>query len=121
MLALPRGGVVVGFELARELGVALDVYLVRKLGVPGAEELAMGAVASDGTRVVNTTIVAELAITEDAIAGVAAQEGRELQRRERIYRSGRATIDVRGRTLSSSTTGSRPARPCASRCSRSRA
>jgi putative phosphoribosyl transferase len=71
VLALPRGGVEVGFELARELAVALDVYLVRKLGVPGREELAMGAIASDGTRVLNTAIVARLGITDEAIARTA--------------------------------------------------
>jgi predicted phosphoribosyltransferase len=99
VLALPRGGVVVGFELARELAVALDIYLVRKLGVPGHEELAMGAIASDGTRVLNTTIVAHLGITDEAIARTALEEGRELERRERAYRQGRAAIDVRGRTV----------------------
>lgn len=99
VLALPRGGVEVGFELARELAVALDVYLVRKLGVPGREELAMGAIASDGTRVLNTAIVARLGITDEAIARTALEEGRELERRERAYRSGRAGTDVRGRTV----------------------
>ncbi len=99
VLALPRGGVVVGFELARELGVALDVYLVRKLGAPGREELALGAIASDGTRVVNHDVVAALRITEEALAGIATREGRELERRERTYREGRAAIDVSGRTV----------------------
>ena len=99
VLALPRGGVVVGFELARELGVALDVYLVRKLGAPGREELAMGAIASDGTRVMNDDVVAALGITRDEIARIALREGRELERRERTYRGGRAAIDVRGRTV----------------------
>ncbi|MDX6596837.1 MAG: putative phosphoribosyl transferase, partial [Gaiellales bacterium] len=70
VLALPRGGVAVGFELARELGVALDVYLVRKLGAPGREELAMGAIASDGTRVMNYDVVAGLRITDDQIARI---------------------------------------------------
>jgi putative phosphoribosyl transferase len=99
VLALPRGGVVVGFELARELGVALDVYLVRKLGVPGHEELAMGAIASDGTRVLNETVIAELGISDQMIASAAAAEGSELERRERVYRNGRAAADVRGRTV----------------------
>jgi putative phosphoribosyl transferase len=99
VLALPRGGVVVGFELARELDVALDVYLVRKLGAPGREELAMGAIASDGTRVMNDDVVARLRITEGEIAGIATTESRELERRERRYRDGRAAIDVRGRTV----------------------
>lgn len=99
VLALPRGGVVVGFELARALGVALDVYLVRKLGAPGREELAMGAIASDGTRVMNDDVVAALRITVDEIASVAIREGRELERRERIYRNGRPAIDIRERTV----------------------
>lgn len=99
VLALPRGGVVVGYELARELAVALDIYLVRKLGVPGREELAMGAIASDGTRVLNTTIVSRLGISDQAIASTALEEGRELERRERAYRSGRAATDVRGRIV----------------------
>jgi predicted phosphoribosyltransferase len=99
VLALPRGGVVVGFELARRLDVALDVYLVRKLGAPGREELAMGAIASDGTRVLNDDVVAGLEITDAEIERVAARESRELARRERTYRQGRAAIDVRGRTI----------------------
>jgi putative phosphoribosyl transferase len=99
VLALPRGGVVVGFELARELGLALDIFLVRKLGVPGREELAMGAIAGDGTRVLNTALIAHLGITDQEIASTALQEGRELERRERAYRGGRAVLDVRGRTV----------------------
>jgi predicted phosphoribosyltransferase len=99
VLALPRGGVVVGFELARELGVALDVYLVRKLGTPGREELAMGAIASDGTRVMNDDVVAGLGITDGEIERIAAAESSELERRERTYREGRAPIEVRGRTV----------------------
>jgi predicted phosphoribosyltransferase len=99
VLALPRGGVAVGFELARELGVALDVYLVRKLGAPGREELAMGAIASDGTRVMNDDVVAGLRITDDQIARIVARESRELERRERTYRDGRGPIVVRGRTV----------------------
>ena len=82
VLALPRGGVVVGFELARELALPLDIYLVRKLGVPGREELAMGAIAGDGTRVLNTSVIAHLGITDDEIASIALHEGRELERRE---------------------------------------
>ena len=99
VLALPRGGVVVGFELARELGVALDVYLVRKLGAPGREELALGAIASDGTRVLNHDVVAALRVSDTVLAAIALREGRELERRERTYREGRAAIDVRGRTV----------------------
>jgi putative phosphoribosyl transferase len=99
VLALPRGGVAVGFEVARELAFPLDVYLVRKLGVPGHEELAMGAIASDGTRVLNTAVVTRLGISDAEIASTALEEGRELERRERAYRSGRPAVDVRGRTL----------------------
>ena len=90
VLALPRGGVVVGFELARELALPLDIYLVRKLGVPGREELAMGAIAGDGTRVLNTSVIAHLGITDEEIASIALHEGRELERREQAYRGGRA-------------------------------
>jgi putative phosphoribosyl transferase len=89
VLGLPRGGVPVAFEVARALRAPLDVYLVRKLGVPGHEELAMGAIASGGTRVVDERVVGELAIDEGAIAAVAANEERELERRERLYREGR--------------------------------
>jgi putative phosphoribosyl transferase len=99
VLALPRGGVPVGFELARRLRVPLDVFLVRKLGVPGHEELAMGAIASGGVRVLNESVVAELGITDEDIARAAIVEGRELERREHLYRAGRAPIDVRGRTV----------------------
>jgi predicted phosphoribosyltransferase len=99
VLALPRGGVVVGSELARALALPLDVYLVRKLGVPGHEELAMGAIASDGTRVLNATLVARLGITDQQIMSTALEEGRELDRRERAYRSGRTALEVRGRTV----------------------
>lgn len=98
VLALPRGGVPVGYEVARVLGVPLDVFLVRKLGVPGYEELAMGAVATGGVRVLNKQIVDSLGIPDHLIDAVAAQEQRELARRERIYRSGRPLPDVRGRT-----------------------
>ena len=99
VLALPRGGVLVGFELARELGLALDVYLVRKLGVPGHEELAMGALASDGTRVLNDVVIGRLGITDETIASATARSRRELQRRERAYRGDRPAVDVRGRTI----------------------
>ena len=99
VLALPRGGVPVGFELARELGAPLDVFLVRKLGVPGHEELAMGAIASGGVRVLNESVIAELGISDEQIARAATTEERELERRERLYRDGRPSIDVRGRTV----------------------
>jgi erythromycin esterase-like protein/predicted phosphoribosyltransferase len=99
VLALPRGGVPVAYEVARCLGAPLDVFLVRKLGVPGYEELAMGAVATSGVRVLNDQIVNALGIPSYVIDAVAAQEQQELERRERLYRGGRPPPDVRGRTL----------------------
>jgi len=99
VLALPRGGVVVGFELARELALPLDITLVRKLGVPGREELAMGAIAGDGTRVLNSALIAYLGITDQEIASTALHERRELERREDAYRGGRAAVEIRGRTV----------------------
>src|SRR6201981_4233469 len=86
VLALPRGGVPVGFEVARALGAPLDVFLVRKLGVPGYEELAMGAVATGGVRVLNDEIVRGLGISEREIDAVVARELQELTRRERLSR-----------------------------------
>jgi erythromycin esterase-like protein/predicted phosphoribosyltransferase len=99
VLALPRGGVPVGYEVARRLGAPLDVFLVRKLGVPGYEELAMGAVATSGVRVLNDQIVNGLGIPSYVIDAVAAQEQQELERRERLYRGSRPPPDLRGRTL----------------------
>jgi predicted phosphoribosyltransferase len=99
VLALPRGGVPVAYEVARRLGAPLDVFLVRKLGVPGYEELAMGAVATSGVRVLNDQIVNGLGIPSYVIDAVAAQEQQELERRERLYRGSRPPPDLRGRTL----------------------
>jgi putative phosphoribosyl transferase len=99
VLALPRGGVPVGFEVARALGAPLDVMLVRKLGVPGHEELAMGAIASGGVRILSRDVVDALSIPERVIATVAAAEAQELERRERAYREGRPFPDVRGRVV----------------------
>ncbi len=99
VLGLPRGGVVVGAEVARALGLPLDVFLVRKLGVPGHEELAMGAIASGGVRVLNDDVLASLRIGPDAIERVAEQERAELARREAAYRGDRPPPDVRGRTV----------------------
>lgn len=99
VLALPRGGVPVGYEVARALGAPLDVFIVRKLGVPGHEEMAMGAIASGGVRVLNDGVVGPLRISESIIDGVAAREQAELERREREYRDGRPAPDVRGRTV----------------------
>ena len=99
VLALPRGGVPVGYEVARALGAPLDVFVVRKLGVPGYEELAMGAVATGGVRVLNEELVNRLGIPDHLIDAVAAREQQELVRRERLYRGGRPPPDVRGRTV----------------------
>jgi len=99
VLALPRGGVPVGFEVARALGADLDVLLVRKLGVPRHEELAMGAIASGGERVINDEVVASLGITQAMIDQVAAAELDELKRQERDYRAGRAAPAIEGRTV----------------------
>ena len=97
VLALPRGGVPVGREVAHAIGAPLDIYLVRKLGVPGHPELAMGAIASGGVRVLNRDVVSMLDITDDAIAAVAAQESQELERRDREYRGGRPSPELEGR------------------------
>jgi putative phosphoribosyl transferase len=97
VLALPRGGVPVAFEVAARLRAPLDVFMVRKLGVPGHEELAVGAVASGGVRVLNESVVKGFRISKAVIDSVAKVEERELARRERAYRAGRAPLDVTGR------------------------
>jgi putative phosphoribosyl transferase len=99
VLGLPRGGVPVAYEVAEALGAPLDVYLVRKLGVPGHEELAMGAIATGGVRVLNMDVVQALRISEETIAAVAVDEQRELERREREYREGRPDPEVQGCTM----------------------
>lgn len=99
VLALPRGGVPVGFEVARALKAPLDVMLVRKLGVPGHEELAMGAIASGGVRILSDDVIAAFGITDRVIAAVAAQEQEELDRREKLYRDNRPSPLIRGRTV----------------------
>src|ERR1700738_3523807 len=99
VLALPRGGVPVAYEVARALGAPLDVFVVRKLGVPGYEELAMGAVATGGVRVLNEEIVERLSIPNHLIDAVTAHEQQELSRRERLYRGGRPLPRVRDRTV----------------------
>jgi putative phosphoribosyl transferase len=99
VLALPRGGVPVGYEVARALNAPLDLMLVRKLGVPGHEELAMGAIASGGVRVISDDIVSALGIPERAIATIAANEEHELERRERAYRGNRPLPQVSGKTV----------------------
>jgi predicted phosphoribosyltransferase len=98
VLGLPRGGVPVAAEVARALGAPLDVFVVRKLGVPGRRELAMGAIASAGVQVLNREVVDALGIPEDRIAAVAAREARELERRERAYRGEAGPADVAGAT-----------------------
>src|SRR4051795_6209318 len=99
VLALPRGGVPVAYEVARALGAPLDVFLVRKLGVPGHEELAMGAIATGGVRVLNRGVVNGLRIPPEVIDDVADREAEELRRREREYRDDRPAPDVRGKTV----------------------
>ncbi len=99
VLALPRGGVPVGFEVARALGAPLEVLLVRKLGVPGRSEVAMGAIASGGLRVIDAELVERLGISRGEIAAVEAHERRELERRERSYREGRPPPGIAGRTV----------------------
>jgi predicted phosphoribosyltransferase len=99
VLALPRGGVPVAYEVARALDAPLDVFLVRKLGVPGHEEFALGAIATGGVRVINQDVVRRLRIPPDTIQAIAVQEQRELARRERLYRGNRPAPEVRGRTV----------------------
>lgn len=99
VLALPRGGVPVAYEVAKALEAPLDVFIVRKLGVPGHEELAMGAIASTGARVINESVVRSLGIPEAAIDRVAAREEREIRRRESEYRGHRAPLDLDGRIV----------------------
>src|ERR1700682_5031988 len=99
VLALPRGGVPVAYEVARALGAPLDVFVVRKLGVPGYEELAMGAVAAGSVRVLNDQLIERLGIPDHVIDAVVARERQELARRERLYRGGRPPLGVRCRTV----------------------
>jgi putative phosphoribosyl transferase len=99
VLALPRGGVPVGFEVARALRAELDIFLVRKLGAPGHEELAIGALASGGIRILNEALIKDLRLSQKIIEQITTREQRELERREALYRAGRAAIPVRGRTI----------------------
>src|SRR5882762_5096807 len=99
VLALPRGGVPVAAEVARALGAPLDVFLVRKLGVPGHEEFAFGAIATGGVRVLNRQVLEQLAIPAEWIEAIDAKERRELERRERVYRGDRPPPDFAGRTV----------------------
>lgn len=99
VLALPRGGVPVAYEVAKALNAPLDIFVVRKLGLPGQEELAMGAIASGGVRVLNQELVNYLRISESLIDRVAAEEQIELERREQLYRNHRPALEVEGRTI----------------------
>lgn len=99
VLALPRGGVPVAIEVARALGVSMDIFIVRKLGVPGREELAMGAIASGDVRVVNDRVAASLRVDERTIAQVLVREEQELKRREHTYRGDRPAPNIEGRTV----------------------
>jgi putative phosphoribosyl transferase len=99
VLGLPRGGVPVAYEVARALDAPLDVFVVRKLGVPWREELAMGAIASGGVRVLNRDVVAACGLQEADIDVIVDRERRELERRERSYRHGREPVGVEGRTV----------------------
>lgn len=99
ILALPRGGVPVGFEIASALQAELDVFVVRKLGLPGEEELAIGAIASGGVRILNAELIAELQLSDNVIDRITAREERELERGEELYRRGRSALAVRDRTV----------------------
>ena len=99
VLALPRGGLPVGYRVAEALGAPLDVFVVRKLGVPGHEELAMGAIASGGVRVLNDSVLSQIPIPKAAIDVVAAREQKELERREHAYRGNRPPLDVKGKVV----------------------
>ena len=98
VLGLPRGGVPVAYEVARKLNLPLDIFIVRKLGVPGQEELAMGAIASGGTVVTNQSIIRDLRISPETIEAIAQRERLEVERREKAYRDGRPPIQLEGRT-----------------------
>jgi predicted phosphoribosyltransferase len=99
VLALPRGGIPVGYEVARGLGVPLDVFVVRKLGLPGYEELAIGAIATGGARVLNEDVVRMYRVSKDQLDDVTSMEQAELERRERQYRGDRPFPDLTGKTV----------------------
>jgi putative phosphoribosyl transferase len=99
VLALPRGGVPIGYEIARALNLPLDVMIVRKLGVPGHEELAMGAIASGGVRVLNRSVIESLRIPPDSLEAVEKREALELMRREATYRGNRQPIPLKGKNV----------------------
>ncbi len=123
VVALPRGGVPIGYEVAQALRARLDVFVVRKLGVPDHEEVAMGAVASGGVRVLNRDVIDRVGIAADLIDGVTAREKAELARRERLYRGGRPAPAVGGAPSFWLMTDWRRAPPCrrpSRRCASSR-
>ena len=99
VMGLPRGGVPVAHEVAKALNAPLDVFIVRKLGVPGHEELAMGAVASGGVRILNDEVIRHLNITKEAIDAATLRELGELERRERLYRDNRPMPEIQGKTV----------------------
>src|ERR687892_100351 len=99
VLALPRGGVPVGYEIARALDAPLDVFVVRKLGAPGHRELAMGAIASGGVRVLNRDVIGWYGVSPQQIEATAREELAELERREQAYREGREALDLKGKTV----------------------
>jgi predicted phosphoribosyltransferase len=99
VLALPRGGVPVAYEVAQALHAPLDVFLVRKLGVPGQEEMAIGAIATGGVCVLNDDVVRTLGLSEEDVDAIVAKEEQELRRRERAHRGDRPPLSVRGRTI----------------------
>lgn len=99
VLGIPRGGVPVAFEVARAIHAPLDILLARKLGVPGERELAMGAIASGGARILNRRLIAKLGITEEQVAETIAEQEAELQRREELYRGVRPGIAIQDKTI----------------------
>jgi len=99
VLGLPRGGVPVAYEIAQKLHADLDIFLVRKIGVPGQEELAMGAIASGGTRVLNKPLIADLGISPAVIEQLTAREQQEIVRREKLYRGDRPALPIKRRTV----------------------
>ncbi|MDB6065636.1 MAG: putative phosphoribosyltransferase [Pedosphaera sp.] len=99
VLALPRGGVPVGYEVATALNAPLDIFLVRKLGVPGYEELAMGAVASGGVKILNDDVIQQVGISGNMIDAIVQEKERELEQQEKIYRGERPPAEIKGRTV----------------------
>jgi predicted phosphoribosyltransferase len=99
VLALPRGGMPIGYEVAQVLAADLDVFLVRKLGAPGHDEVALGALAGGGVRVLNEPLIQELGLSKGAVNDITAREQREIQHRETAYRQGRSPLPIAGRTV----------------------